>query len=40
MRRKVVGTIQGQLITVVYTPRSGVVRIIPARRSNAMEKRR
>ncbi len=39
-RRKAVGMIQGRLFTVVYTVRSGATRIISARLSNTMEKRR
>ena len=39
-RRKLVGEIQGRLFTVVYTPRDDKIRIISARQSNAMEKRR
>lgn len=39
-RRKVVGMIQGRLLTVVYTMRGEVRRIISARQSNAMEMRR
>jgi uncharacterized DUF497 family protein len=39
-RRKVVGRIQGRLVTVVYTLRGEAVRIISARLANATEKRR
>ena len=38
-RRKVIGVINGQLFTVVYTRRQGVIRIISARRSNTNERR-
>jgi uncharacterized DUF497 family protein len=37
---KAVRLIQGHLFAVVYTVRGGVTRIISARQSNAMEKRR
>ena len=36
-RRKVIGLIEGRLFTVVYTVRTGSIRIISARRSNMME---
>jgi uncharacterized DUF497 family protein len=39
-RRKVVGSIEGRLFTVVYTVRNGLVRIISGRRSNDQEARR
>lgn len=39
-RRKAVGMISGRLVTVVYSVRGSVARIISARQSNAMEKRR
>jgi uncharacterized protein len=39
LRRKIVGTIDGGLFTVVYTRRESAVRIISARRSNAKESR-
>ena len=39
-RRKAVGVISGKMVTVVYTMRDGAVRIISARQSNMMEKRR
>jgi uncharacterized protein len=38
-RRKVVGLIQERLITVVYTMRGRVCRLISARRANAKERR-
>ncbi len=38
-RRKVVGTVEGELYTVVYTVRQNVVRIISARRANVSEAR-
>jgi uncharacterized protein len=38
-RRKAVGTIEGELFTVVYTERGSVVRVISARRSNVKEHR-
>ena len=37
MRRKAIGLIEGQLLTVVYTIRAGSIRIISARRSNSLE---
>jgi uncharacterized DUF497 family protein len=37
MRRKSVGLVEGRLLTVIYTVRGGMTRIISARRSNAME---
>ena len=37
MRRKVIGLVEGRLLTVVYTARADVVRIISARRANTME---
>ncbi|MBP7649140.1 MAG: BrnT family toxin [Phenylobacterium sp.] len=40
VRQKAVGVIKGELVTVVYTPRAGVTRIISARRSNVTEARR
>jgi uncharacterized DUF497 family protein len=39
-RRKAVGRIEGRLFTLVYTMRGEATRIISARASNAMEKRR
>lgn len=39
-RRKVVGSLEGRLVTVVYTVRGDALRIISARRSNAKEARR
>ncbi len=39
-RRKAVGRIGGRLFTLVYTVRGEALRIISARASNAMEKRR
>ena len=39
VRRKVVGMINGELFTVVYTQRQRVVRVISARRSNVKESR-
>jgi uncharacterized DUF497 family protein len=39
VRRKAVGLIGGRLITVVYSRRNGVTRIISARRSNVQEAR-
>jgi uncharacterized DUF497 family protein len=39
-RRKVVGVIEGQLFTVVYTLRDDVFRLISARRANGQETRR
>lgn len=39
-RRKSVGTIEGKLFVVVYTPRAGVAWIISARRANTQETRR
>jgi uncharacterized DUF497 family protein len=38
-RRKVIGLIEGRLFTVVYTVRTESIRIISARRSNAMERK-
>lgn len=38
-RRKVVGTIEGRIFTVVYTDLDGVTRIISARRCNTREGR-
>jgi uncharacterized protein len=38
-RLKTVGVIEGRLITVVYTLRSGAIRIISARRANVKESR-
>jgi len=38
-RRKAVGTVQGELYTVVYTERQNLVRIISARRANVSEAR-
>ena len=40
VRRKVVGKVSGRLFTVVYTVRSGRVRMISARRANAQEEGR
>ncbi len=39
-RRKAVGRIEGRLFTLVYPVRGEAYRIISARASNAMEKRR
>jgi uncharacterized DUF497 family protein len=39
-RRKAVGRIEGRLFTLVYTVRGEACRLISARASNAMEKRR
>ncbi|WP_405041360.1 BrnT family toxin [Phenylobacterium sp.] len=39
-RRKVVGVIDGRLLTLVYSRRGQVVRVISARPSNAQEARR
>ena len=39
VRRKAIGTIEGRVFTVVYTMRSGVIRIISARRANTQESR-
>ena len=39
-RRKVVGAIQGRVVTVVYTLRGGRIRLISARRANIPERRR
>jgi uncharacterized DUF497 family protein len=39
-RRKVVGMAPGRLPAMVYAPRADRLRIISARQSNAMEKRR
>jgi uncharacterized DUF497 family protein len=38
-RRKAVGQIEGRVFTVVYALRGNVIRIISARRANAMEKK-
>jgi uncharacterized DUF497 family protein len=38
-RRKAVGQIEGRVFTVVYALRGDVIRIISARRANAMEKK-
>ena len=38
-RRKAVGVIQARLVTVVFTPRGNVCRVISARRSNSKEER-
>ena len=40
VRRKVVGAIEGILVTVVYTPRAGGIRLISARKANSTEVRR
>jgi uncharacterized protein len=37
MRRESVGMVEGRLLTVIYTVRGQLTRIISARRSNAME---
>jgi uncharacterized DUF497 family protein len=37
IRRKVVGLVEGRLVTVVYTSRAASTRIISARRSNSGE---
>lgn len=39
VRRKTVGVLEARLLTVVYTERAGVVRLISARRSNTKEVR-
>jgi uncharacterized protein len=39
VRRKTVGAVEGRLLTVVYTERQGVVRLISARRSSTKEAR-
>ena len=38
-RRKAVGVIEGRLVTVVYTLRGAVIRLISARRCNVQEAR-
>jgi uncharacterized DUF497 family protein len=38
-RRKAVGSVEGRLFTVVYTPRDGRIRMISARRCNLTEER-
>ena len=38
-RLKAVGVVQARLITVVFTPRGNVCRVISARRSNSNEER-
>lgn len=40
VREVTMGTISGELFVVVYTMRSGVCRIISARRANAREEKR
>ena len=40
IRRKVVGAVQGRVITAVYTLRGGRIRLISARRANIPETRR
>jgi len=39
MRRKVIGVVDGRLLTLVYTIRPRSTRIISARRSNTTESR-
>lgn len=39
-RRKVVGRVNGRLLSLVYTTREGVVRMISARQANVQERRR
>jgi uncharacterized protein len=38
-RRKAVGQIEGRIFTVVYAQRGDAIRIISARRANAMERK-
>jgi uncharacterized protein len=38
IRRRAVGNVGGQLITIVFTERDGGVRLISARRANAKER--
>ena len=38
-RRKAVGQIEGRIFTVVYARRGDAIRIISARRANAMERK-
>jgi uncharacterized DUF497 family protein len=38
-RFKTVGVIEGRLFVVVWTARSGIIRIVSARRTNASEER-
>jgi len=40
VRRKAVGMIEGRLLSVFFTERESVIRIIPARRCNRKEERR
>jgi uncharacterized DUF497 family protein len=37
VRRKVIGVVEGRLVTVVYTVRKETIQIISARRSNTTE---